>query len=176
MSIIALVAILLLYSCYPHHVLWMAIGGLVALSNVVDLTDFSFNKYKEIGMYVCLALFIAISWCVSSQVCEIPFKGYTLLGVIGVWLLYDKIVAGRLLLPKSQWLSTSCGLTFFIYLIHEPTLLIFKKLPLLISSNELMLTLCFMLIPIIFIACTIIIGMLLRKWMPLAFGIYTGGR
>ena len=112
----------------------------------------------------------------SANIYEIPFKGHALLGVIGLWVLYDRIVAGRLLLPKSKWLTTSCSLTFFIYLVHEPTLLIFKKIPLLLSSGELVLTLSFLLVPLIFISTTIYIGALLRKWIPNAFSLYVGGR
>lgn len=176
---LAVAGLLLLIATYAFtsmHVIWMAIGGIIALTGIIDITKCGSTRMKDIVIFICLGIFLTISFCKSANIYEIPFKGHALLGVIGLWMLYDRIVAGRMLLPKSKWLTTSCSLTFFIYLVHEPTLLIFKKIPLLLSSGELVLTLSFLLVPLIFISTTIYIGALLRKWIPNAFSLYVGGR
>lgn len=176
LAIIGLVLLLASYAFTSMHVIWMAIGGIIAMSRIIDLTEYRSTRTKDIIMYLCLVIFLSISFCKSANVYEIPFNGHALFGVIGLWMLYDRIVAGRLLLPNSKWLTTSCSLTFFIYLVHEPTLLIFKKIPLLLSSSEFALTLSFLLVPIVFVSVTFYIGALLRKWIPNAFSLYVGGR
>lgn len=176
LAIGSLILLLATYAFTSMHVIWMAIGGIIAMTGIIDITEFGSTRMKDIVMLLCIGIFFIISFLVSANVYEIPFKGHSLFGVIGLWMLYDRIVSGRLLLPKSQWLTTSCSLTFFIYLVHEPTLLIFKKIPLLLSSGELALTLSFLLVPLIFISATIYIGALLRKWIPNAFSLYVGGR
>ena len=153
----------------------MAIGGTIAMSNVVDITRWQSSRIKDVCSYFCGIVFVIIVFCNSTGIVDWHY-GYALLGVIAIWLLYDKIVQGRVFCSKYRWLATACGFTFFIYLVHEPILLIFKKLPLLISSSELMLTVCFLLVPLVFIVTIIYVGILLRKLMPRAFSIYTGGR
>ena len=63
-----------------------------------------------------------------------------------------------------------------IYLVHEPVLLIFKKIPLLISSSEWMMTISFLCVPPVFVTFAIYIGILLRRFMPKALSWYMGGR
>lgn len=176
LAVAGLLVLIATYAFTSMHVIWMAIGGIIAMTGIIDITEYRSSQTKDIIMFLCLGIFLTISFCKSANIYEIPFNGHALFGVIGLWMLYDRIVAGRLLLPKSKWLTTSCSLTFFIYLVHEPTLLIFKKIPLLLSSSEFALTLSFLLVPIVFVSVTIYMGTLLRKLIPNAFSLYVGGR
>lgn len=156
-------------------VLWMAIGGMIAMSDAIDLTKHIHSKREDFVMYVCTIVFLV---CVIIQSFGIVnmLHGYSVCGVIAIWLLYDKIAKGRLLCANNKMLATACCYTFFIYLVHEPVLLIFKKIPLLISSSEWMMTISFLCVPPIFGAIAICIGVLLRRFMPKALSWYMGGR
>ena len=178
MRVSTLLLLIVLLCCYfftCKHVLWMAIGGLISMSDVIDITIWKSSKLKDAFIIFCGLIFIAFAFCNSIGIVDLHY-GYALFGVIAVWLLYDKIAKGRIFVPNNKYLATACGFTFFIYLIHEPILLIFKKLPLLVSSGELMLTICFLFMPLVFIIMTIYMGVLLRKMMPKALSLYMGGR
>lgn len=156
-------------------VLWMAVGGLIAISDVIDFTKYNHSKATFNLMYICGIIFIVCGLLHSMEIVYIP-SAYSICGVVATWLLYDKIAKGRLLCANNKMLATACSYTFFIYLVHEPVLLIFKKIPLLISSSEWMLTICFLCVPPIFVAIAICIGVLLRRFMPKALSWYMGGR
>ena len=151
----------------------MAIGGIISMSNYIDITTYKMDNKRVMIMYVSAIIFI--SFIILNSILGMNLKfGYSIFGIIAVWLLYDKIVKGDILCNKI--ISKACSYTFFIYLIHEPVLLIFKKLPLLICHNQIVLTIYFITIPIIFVVAMIYLGNILRKHFPKTFTIYTGGR
>lgn len=175
LAIIALLTLLATYFVTSMHVLWMAIGGIISLSGIINITKSENTKVRTTTMYICGAIFLAFVTINTIGIYELRF-GYALFGVIAAWLLYDRIVKGRILCSNRQ-LAQACSYSFFIYLIHEPTLLIFKKAPLIIiGCNETTLIISFIIIPIIFVIITIIIGKISRKHIPTVFNIYTGGR
>lgn len=157
------------------HVIWMAVGGIISLSRNIDISSAVVTKGRNSAMYVCGVVFLIFITLNALGIYNLKFHGYALFGVITAWILYDKIIGGRILCTNTK-LAEVCSYSFFIYLIHEPTLLIFKKIPLLLSSNELALTIYFLTIPIIFVSIMFILGHALRKYIPKAFSIYTGGR
>ena len=175
LTIITLILLSAVYFTTGLHVLWMAIGSIISLSGIIDITKSEMTKGRTATMYICGIIFLSFVVINSIGIYELKF-GYTLFGVIGAWLLYDKIVKGRILCNNKN-LAQACSYSFFIYLIHEPTLLIFKKIPLIIfGNNETALIISFIIIPIIFVITTILIGKILRKYATSAFSIYTGGR
>ena len=175
LTIITLLTLLVVYFVTSMHVLWMAIGGIVSLSGIIDITKGEMTKARTTIMYTSGALFLVCVVINATGIHELKF-GYALFGVIAAWLLYDNILKGRILC-KNLKLAEACSYSFFIYLIHEPTLLIFKKIPLIIfGNNEIPLVICFIIIPIIFVATTIFVGKIFRRYIPKAFNIYTGGR
>ena len=127
-SILLLFVLLCYYFFTCKHVLWMAIGGTIAMSDVVDITRWQSSRIKDVCMCLCGIVFLAIVFCNSTGVVDWHY-GYAFFGVIAIWLLYDKIAQGRVFCSKYRWLATACGFTFFIYLVHEPILLIFKNFP-----------------------------------------------
>ena len=174
-SILLLSVLLCCYFFTCKHVLWMAIGGTFTMGDAMNITCWQSSRTKDVCIYISCAVFLTMVLCNSTGVANLHY-GYALFGLIAIWLLYDKVAQGRIFCSKYQWLATACGFTFFIYLAHVPILLIFKKIPLLISSSELMLTFCFLLVPLVFIATTVYVGVLLRKWIPKALSVYMGGR
>lgn len=173
-SLLLLFILILYYFVTSHHVIWMAIGGIISMSNIINIAEYCPTKQKDIVMYISAAIFIFFVVCNSFNIYTLKY-GYALFGVIAFWLLYDKIAKGQLYCTN-QKLAKACSLSFFIYLIHEPILLIFKKVPLLIFNNEITLTIYFLTVPIVFVTITIFIGNLLRKYIPKFFSIYVGGR
>ena len=100
-----------------------------------------------------------------------------LLGIVGAWGLYDAVVGKDFNLSKHRWLTTACQFTFFIYLFHEPTLNIVRKLIVVVlGKNELGYLTSYLISPWIFTVCAVFIGSLFRKYLPKVYNLCTGGR
>ena len=98
-------------------------------------------------------------------------------GIIGLWWLYDVIVGRSFVLSAHHWLAAACQYTFFIYLFHEPTLNIVRKLIVaLLGKNEVGYMLSYLISPWLFAVCAIFLGMVLRKYYGKVYGICVGGR
>jgi hypothetical protein len=156
---------------------WFCLGGLLAMNkyvNVITLTKVRSWAYLcivvALGVIVLDAMYIAgISSIFIKQ------DVITILGVPSVWVLYDDISKGSILC-NNRTVATVCGSSFFIYLIHEPFLNIFKKIPLLFDKGEWCINLSYVLCPIAFIIVCIVFGGGLKRWLPKCYGIFTGGR
>lgn len=99
------------------------------------------------------------------------------MGIIGIWTLYDKVVAENFILEQHHWFSTICRYTFFIYLFHEPTLNIIRKLIVfIIGKNETGYLISYLTSPFIFAAFAVFIGIFLKTYCKAAYYICTGGR
>lgn len=151
---------------------WFSIGGLFAMNPSYSVIDID-SKSGVVAFIVYIVL------CVIHAFALLPEWGVTLIavfGVYGAWCIYDKLLNIKVLpLPPIRILPI-CRYTFFIYLVHEPLLNIFKKLPLLVSRSELTITICYLVIPPIFCAFAIVLGRVLEKLLPRAYKVYTGGR
>lgn len=100
-----------------------------------------------------------------------------LLGVISIWKIYDKIVPQKFVLKQNKILETICSFTFFIYLFHEPTINIVRKIiVLLVGKTSFGFALTYLLSPWIFLFIFIGIGYQFKKYMPRIYEICTGGR
>lgn len=154
---------------YTVALMWFSLGGFMALSTI----EFHWTIRKPdvvfLSVYLCLSVFHALNLFSPIITQWIP-----LFGIPAIWFIYDRLTRGKLI--KNRIPGELCSYTFFIYLIHEPFLNIFKKLPLLISKNEYWMTACYLLIPVIFVIVVCIIGYYLKKYIPRFYTIYTGGR
>lgn len=100
-----------------------------------------------------------------------------LLGIIGAWGLYDVVMGKDFSLSQHRWLATACQFTFFIYLFHEPTLNIVRKLIVVVlGKNELGYLTSYLISPWIFTVCAVFAGLLFRKYLPKVYDVCTGGR
>lgn len=98
-------------------------------------------------------------------------------GIIGLWWLYDAIVGRTFVLSAHRWLATACQYTFFIYLFHEPTLNIVRKLIVLVlGKNEIGYMVSYLLSPWLFVVCAVFVGIVLRQWCGKAYCVCVGGR
>lgn len=98
-------------------------------------------------------------------------------GIIGLWWLYDAIVGRSFVLSAHRWFATACQYTFFIYLFHEPTLNIVRKLIVLVfGKNEIGYMVSYLLSPWLFVVCAVFIGIVLRQCCGKVYGVCVGGR
>lgn len=100
-----------------------------------------------------------------------------ILGLISVWGLYDMVLGKDFKLCEHRWLATACQFTFFIYLFHEPTLNIVRKLIVVIlGKNEYGYLISYLISPWIFTICFVFVGLQFRKYLPKVYHVCTGGR
>ncbi len=100
-----------------------------------------------------------------------------LIGIIALWGIYDLVVSKEFTLSKHAWLGTACQFTFFIYLFHEPTLNIVRKLIVaILGKNEFGYLTSYLVSPWLFTVCAVLLGLLFRKYFPKVYNICTGGR
>lgn len=174
--IIAMIILLSLFlldvrSGYMTAFIWFSVGGYFAVMEII--------AGKKCSMGSAPLLIFAICYLVLSVlvgVGKLP-QYYTrfvpVVGIPALWMAYDclgeRFLSNRMVADFSKY-------TFFIYLVHEPLLNIFKKLPLLMSRSEGMLLGCYLVIPVIFYISAAFLGKCLKRWFPRAYSIYTGGR
>ncbi|HNA01332.1 MAG TPA: hypothetical protein PLN49_10745, partial [Ferruginibacter sp.] len=95
-------------------------------------------------------------------------------GLVAAWYGCDALVRWCMNRKWFVWLS---AFSFMIYAIHAPLVVYASKAIFLAISNWYgyrMLT--FVLLPLALILVSVILGAMLRKWVPRFYGFLTGGR
>lgn len=141
------------------------------------LGDAYLTKFQQLKLKWILPLLIFFS--ILELYTDTPFliTPIKLIGVICVWNLYDYIIPQTFKLAEHSFLQLLCGYTFFIYLYHEPTLNIIRKLIVVICGHtSLGFALSYLISPWIFSICAILIGSYLKKKIPFFYSIIVGGR
>lgn len=152
---------------------WFLFGGqFVQVKNKyggASLTEFTIVVFLFLSV-VQLFMPDMIDW----ELVKIPI---IILGLISIWGIYDMVLGKDFKLSEHRWLATACQFTFFIYLFHEPTLNIVRKLIVVVlGKNELGYLASYLISPWIFTACAVFAGLLFRKYLPKVYNICTGGR
>ena len=99
------------------------------------------------------------------------------LGIIGFWHLYDALVSEPFDLKRSRRLYLSCQFSFFIYLFHEPTLNVVRKLlTLALGRSSAGFAINYLISPWVFACLFIVIGYYFRKFWPRLYAVCVGGR
>lgn len=96
-----------------------------------------------------------------------------LIGCVALWKLYDRLAKHKCLENMEKY--SFLGYSFFLYLIHEPILSMFKKIFFFILGQNQSL-LVYFLAPVITIFLGLAIGLALKRSMPKLYFILTGGR
>ena len=156
-------------------VAWFSVGGLLAIHPKLMIT----YRAPRIFCYICLVVFVA--FIVMNSFLTLPSSAARAIPVVGlptVWLVYDQFTPPhRLAEVNSSWLlQRLCPYTFFIYLTHEPMLNILKKLPMLLSRNEWIFIVSYLCVPLMYVVVACVMGYLLKRYIPKAYYLYTGGR
>lgn len=154
---------------YAATAFWFMSGGYIAMSRV----NIGCSIRNRIALFaVCAGFLVCLAVCVTESNDDLMGKCLPLFGVPALWLLYDAM-SDHLSSARIDWFAKY---TFFVYLVHEPFLNIFKKMPLLISRSELMFIISYLTIPILFYVVACVVGERFSRWFPNAYKIYTGGR
>jgi len=160
---------------------YFILGGYVALYSSLE----SITRLLSRNIVVlCAIIYVGMSAYLSLQ----PFEegvfsynwGLTMLhditGIITIWRVYDIGVKDRIL-TEIKWVKIVCGYSFFVYLFHEPTLNIIKKIPLrFLGESELVIIVFFLMNPFIMYAVAVCVAQLLQNIMPRVYGVLVGGR
>lgn len=152
---------------------WFLFGGqLVQVKNKyggASLTVFTIVVFLFLSV-VQLFMPDMIDW----ELVKIPI---IILGLISIWGIYNMVLGKDFKLSEHRWLATACQFTFFIYLFHEPTLNIVRKLIVVVlGKNELGYLTSYLISPWIFTVCAVFTGLLFRKYLPRVYDVCTGGR
>lgn len=100
-----------------------------------------------------------------------------ILGLSSMWMLYDTVVPKAFLLKNHSLWSIACGFTFFVYLYHEPTLNVVRKILVMpLGHSSLSFALSYLLSPWIYAAVAIVIGRCFKMLLPRAYALMMGGR
>ena len=103
-----------------------------------------------------------------SQVTAIVF-------MYAIWGGYDLFIQ-RGYVP-SECLSTAMGYTFFIFLFHEPTFNIIKKIGLkILGVGDVQLIVLYLINPLIMVGVAVCVGYILQRTMLKVYSILVGGR
>lgn len=138
------------------------------------------NRMEKVRSWIWPVIYIVISIIemLSSNDCftylQIPI---TFVGVIAIWSVYDILVDKSFYLNHHHYMSIACSFTFFIYLFHEPTLNIVRKLLILIlGRTSIGFSINYLVSPWIFVILFILLGLFFRKYIPRLYSICVGGR
>lgn len=172
---------MLTYFDVPHvpfySLFWFVLGGQFTK---VKIELWGVNGVINVEL-LALCLFIVLSIVelffpdiVDWSLLRIPI---ILFGILGSWGLYDVVIKKEFSLSQHKWLGIACQFTFFIYLFHEPTLNIVRKLIVVVlGKNELGYLTSYLISPWIFTVCAVFTGLLFRKYLPRVYDVCTGGR
>ena len=158
---------------------WFVLGG--GLNEECRMNNEESGRNEGLITVIACIVFLALSItqlflpdAVNWEYIKIPI---ILLGIIALWRAYDMIMGKGFELNKHRWLATACQFTFFIYLFHEPTLNIVRKLIVVVlGKNELGYLASYLISPWIFTVCAVFAGLLFRKYLPRVYDVCTGGR
>lgn len=171
-AIFPLVLIVLFAICTNSQVTafsFFYLGGWIAMSGKqIDVRCQNTGMAASVFViYILMSVFYGMGYLPDNIARYIP-----IIGIPALWMAYDLIR-----IPENTTLTKLLtGYTFFVYLIHEPLLNIFKKIPLLVDRGEVMLTVCYLTIPMVFFVIASWFGKWLKGRIPYLYSVYTGGR
>lgn len=144
------------------------------------LGDTYLTKLNQLKTQWILPLFICTSIIEfffvkkTSFFLSVPIE---IIGVACIWNIYDNIVHTTFKLDNHTLLKIFSGFTFFIYLYHEPSLNIVRKIIVVIcGQTSLGFAISYLISPWIFAICAVFIGFILKKTLPHFYSIIVGGR
>ncbi|BBB90112.1 MAG TPA: acyltransferase [Methylomusa anaerophila] len=176
-------SVMALFVCWVLNVnfLWISNQGIFFFMLGSYLAIHKFNLRRELSLNITSAIFV--TWLIvifCKTYIELAFPGpfipyfskaAILLGLTAIWHIYDWTLSG------SEILLRYSNYTFFIYAMHEPALVITRKLTLkfLGVSHGTLLT-AYLLAPIFVICLVMIIGRSFKRLSPTGYSIIVGGR
>ena len=144
------------------------------------LGDASLMRLDKCKFWIVMPLFVLLSFFELYLKCvwlENLSLLVVILGVISIWNLCDLCISKSFILTNHRYLMSICSFTFFIYLYHEPTLNIVRKLiVVVVGDSSFGFALAYLLSPWIFVSLAVLIGTVLKRRMPKVYPVLVGGR
>lgn len=151
-----------------YGIFWFLLGG------------FFLDKFSDIQSHWIPLVFLLLS------VFEMFFQGsiweylripIILLGILSFWTLYDKLVPATFELSKHKHWMILCSFTFFIYLYHEPTLNVVRKLLVVpFPHSSFGFAFSYLASPWLFALIWVGVGIVFKRHFPRIYEICMGGR
>ena len=152
---------------------WFVLGGSMVSVGLPALGTRTTASATELFLLLSLAQ-LFMPTLVPWHLLNIPI---TLVGIVAIWGLYDLVAGRHFALSAHRLLATSCHFVFFIYLFHEPTINIVRKLIVAALGTHIVgYTASYLLSPWVFMACAVAVGVVFRRYLPTVYHICTGGR
>lgn len=133
---------------------------------------------RKTSTYISLSVYSA--WCMANtlfpefQIPQLELPKLAL-GTYAVWALYDQLAPVHV--RTMHTLSSCSKYTFFIYVLHEPWINIYKKLiTMYFPSNQYILLLAYFTTPAIMMITCIFVARILQKRTHSMYSVLTGGR
>lgn len=159
-----------------NGLVFFSLGACVALHS--SLEDISKKVQGGIGI-ICGIIFVANAVWQLSEPTPMPLLDSVIdcCGIVSVWYVYDIIASIHLASTKRVSVNPLLSYTFFIYLFHEPTLNIFKKIGVrILGAHDWSLTILYLICPLIMCIMSVVIAKLLQKCSSKTYNILVGGR
>ena len=137
------------------------------------------TRLDKVRSWIWLVIYLIISSLEMVFSCDFAYMKIpiTFVGVVAMWSMYDYFVDKSFVLKNHYNLSTVCSFTFFIYLFHEPTLNVVRKLLIIVlGRSSLGFAINYLVSPWIFAIIFILVGYIFRKYAPRLYSICVGGR
>lgn len=156
---------------------WFGLGGAISKHMVF----FRGLKISRVFTFTLLAIYLLLSilQMVSAHlvIWEYALVPITMLGVASLWLLYDIIVPDNFEINNHPWMANAASFSFFIYLFHEPTINIIRKLiALVLGKGSFGFLISYLVSPWIFVIIAVLVGILLKRMIPKVYNVLVGGR
>lgn len=159
---------------YFGSAFWFMAGGYISKHPRISVTR---CVGKPPIAVVSLIVFIALAWCNVFYPLELFQWILPVVGITSLWSGYDVLFQHRHnLLASLPWLAAMCSTVFFVYLVHEPLLNIFKKLPTVFNWGETPRIIIYLVLPPLFYYIASLAGNRLKHSFPRAYSVFTGGR
>lgn len=155
-------------------IVYFTLGGAISTFSSLEQLDKWLTTPVVIG--AAIIFFANAVWQIYGTDFNVWYNFLTALcGCIVVWKVYDWLASFK---PLNIKLLTPClGYSFFIYLFHEPSLNIIKKLGLkILGLHEWSLIFLYLINPIIMAMVCIAIATILKRYLPKVYNILTGNR
>lgn len=156
-------------------------GGIMAIHYPTGINIFR-NRFRYFALICCcihfvVAIILTANFITIKQEWIINYlnHSYAIIPVVGIWGLYDVVANESFVMSNKR--KQLLSYTFFIYLFHEPTFNIIKKLGLkVLGVNDYSLSFLYLINPIIMCAVAICVAKLAQRYIPRVYSVLVGGR
>lgn len=152
-----------------------SLGAFLGLKRNAYLYQTLSNRSRILNLFLlcCWLLLSACSLCLSHYyILSTLFLNLSILtGILFLWRIYDYIDI------QNYWWNKMIGFSFFIYLFHEPMLTILIKISFFyLGKNDFASMIAYIITPILSVLGCLILGSIMKKYIPHFYNLVIGGR